>query len=219
VTFSRAGFTGAAAFPAHWAGDENSTWEAYRASITAGLTAGVGGIFFWGWDLAGFSGDIPDAELYLRSAAAACFAPIMQYHSEFNHHREPSVDRTPWNIAARTGSPSVMDIYRRFARLREELMPYLAEQAARSIETGRPLMRPLLFDHPGDPEIWNWPQQWRLGDDLLVSPVTEPGVAEWPVYLPAGEWEDYFSGERHTGPVVVRRAVPLDELPVYRLAS
>jgi alpha-glucosidase (family GH31 glycosyl hydrolase) len=219
VTFSRAGFTGAAAFPAHWAGDENSTWEAYRASITAGLTAGVGGIFFWGWDLAGFSGDIPDAELYLRSAAAACFAPIMQYHSEFNHHREPSVDRTPWNIAARTGSPSVMDIYRRFARLREELMPYLAEQAARSIETGRPLMRPLLFDHPGDSEIWNWPQQWRLGDDLLVSPVTEPGVAEWPVYLPAGEWEDYFSGERHTGPVVVRRAVPLDELPVYRLAS
>ncbi|MCP2324519.1 alpha-glucosidase (family GH31 glycosyl hydrolase) [Hamadaea flava] len=219
VTFSRAGFTGAAAFPAHWAGDENSTWEAFRASITAGLTAGVGGIFFWGWDLAGFSGDVPDAELYLRSAAAACFAPIMQYHSEFNHHREPSVDRTPWNIADRSGTPDVVDGYRRFARLREELVPYLAEQSARSIETGRPLMRPLFFDHPGEPEIWNWPRQWRLGDDLLVAPVTSPGVREWPVYLPEGEWADYFTGVRHTGPAVVTRAAPLDEIPVYRRLS
>jgi hypothetical protein len=53
----------------------------------------------------------------------------MQYHSEFNHHRDPSVDRTPRNIAARTGEPRVLEVFRRFARLREELVPYLAEQA------------------------------------------------------------------------------------------
>ncbi|MEW2384663.1 TIM-barrel domain-containing protein [Micromonospora sp. NPDC047707] len=216
VTFSRAGFTGSAAFPAHWAGDEDSTWEAYRASITAGLTAGVGGIFFWGWDLAGFSGDIPDAELYLRSAAAACFSPVMQYHSEFNHHREPLVDRTPWNIAARTGEPRVLDVFRRFARLREELVPYLVEQAQRSVQTGKPLMRPLFFDHPDDKRVWDWPQQWQLGDDLLVAPVTEPGARTWPVWLPPGEWEDFFTGERHTGPVELDRPAPLDEIPVYR---
>ncbi|MFE9204533.1 TIM-barrel domain-containing protein [Micromonospora sp. NPDC007230] len=216
VTFSRAGFTGSAVAPAHWAGDEDSTWEAYRASITAGLTAGVGGIYFWGWDLAGFSGEIPDAELYLRSAAAACFAPLMQYHSEFNHHREPSVDRTPWNIAERTGEPRVLEVFRRFARLREDLVPYLVEQAERSVRTGKPLMRPLFFDHPGDERVWNWPQQWQLGDDLLVSPVTEPGVTTWPVWLPAGEWEDFFTGERHVGPVEVHRSVPIDEIPVYR---
>ena len=40
-TFSRAGYTGAGAFPTHWAGDENSLWEAYRRSIVAGLTAGL----------------------------------------------------------------------------------------------------------------------------------------------------------------------------------
>ena len=216
ITFSRAGFTGSAAFPAHWAGDEDSTWEAYRASITAGLTAGVGGIFFWGWDLAGFSGEIPDAELYLRSAAAACFAPIMQYHSEFNHHRRPSVDRTPWNIAERTGEPRVLDVFRRFARLREDLVPYLVEQAQRSLRTGKPLMRPLFFDHPDDKRVWDWPRQWQLGDDLLVAPVTEPGVSTWPVWLPSGKWEDFFTGERHVGPVEVHRTVPLDEIPVYR---
>lgn len=216
VTFSRAGFTGSAAFPAHWAGDEDSTWAAYRASIIAGLTAGVGGIFYWGWDLAGFSGDIPDVELYLRSAAAACFAPIMQYHSEFNHHREPSADRTPWNIAERTGELRVVEIFRRFARLREELVPYLMEQVQRSVRTGKPLMRPLFFDHPNDQRVWDWPQQWQLGDDLLVAPVTEPGATAWPVWLPAGEWEDFFTGERHTGPVEVDRPAPLDEIPVYR---
>ena len=188
----------------------------YDRRIIAGLTAGIGGIFFWGWDLGGFSGEIPDAELYLRSAAMACFCPIMQYHSEFNHHRQPSRDRTPWNIAERTGSPDVMAVFRRFATLRESLVPYLVEQARLSVHSGAPLMRPLCFDHPDDKRIFDWPLQYQLGDDLLVAPVTEPGVTTWPVYLPAGEWEDFFTGERHTGPVEVDRRVPLNEIPVYR---
>ena len=215
VTFSRAGFTGSAAYPAHWSGDEDSTWEAYRAAVTAGLTAASSGIFFWGWDLAGFSGEIPDAELYLRATAMACFCPIMQYHSEFNHHRSPSRDRTPWNIAERTGDDRVLPVFRRFAKLRERLVPYLVEQAARSVESGRPLMRPLFFDYGDDERIWSYPRQYQLGDDLLVAPVTDPGAATWRVYLPAGEWADLFTGERHMGPVVVERPVPLDEIPVY----
>jgi len=55
----------------------------------------------------------------------------MQYHSEFNHHREPSNDRTPWNVAERTGDPAGLTLFRRFARLCEELVPYLVEQARR----------------------------------------------------------------------------------------
>ena len=215
VTFSRAGFTGAAAAPCHWAGDEDSTWDAYRASITAGLTAGVSGIWFWGWDLAGFSGEIPDAELYLRATAMACFCPIMQYHSEFNHHRLPSRDRTPWNIAERTGDASVLDTFRRFAQLRETLVPYLVAQARITVATGRPLMRPLFFDHD-DARVWEWPLQYQLGDELLVAPVTAPGVTRWPVYLPAGQWTDFFTGQVHNGPCVVDRPVPLTEIPVYR---
>jgi alpha-glucosidase (family GH31 glycosyl hydrolase) len=215
ITFSRAGFTGSAAYPCHWAGDEDSTWEAFRASITAGLTAGASGIFFWGWDLAGFSGEIPSAELYLRAAAMACLCPIMQYHSEFNHHRQPSRDRTPWNIAARTGDPRVLPIYRRFAELREALVPYLTEQAALSVKTSKPLMRALFFDAPDDPEIWRWPYEYFFGDDLLVAPVTEPDVESCQVYLPRGEWIDAWTGETHLGPLVVNRRAPLQEIPVY----
>lgn len=214
VTFSRAGFTGSQSHGAFWAGDENSTWEAFRWSMFAGLSAASSGILYWGWDFAGFSGEIPDAELYLRSAATAAFVPIMQYHSEFNHHRTPSRDRTPWNIADRTGDDRVIPVFKKFTDLRERLVPYLAASARASIETSAPLMRPLYFDHPGDPLVWEHPLQWMLGADLLVAPVLEPGAADWSVYLPAGEWVDAFTGERH-GPGIVTRPTPIEELPVY----
>lgn len=215
VTFSRSGFTGSGAFPLHWAGDEDSTWLAYRASITAGLTAGASGIFFWGWDLAGFSGEIPDAELYLRSAAMACLCPIMQYHSEFNHHREPSRDRSPWNIAERTGDARVLPAYRKFAQLRERLNGYLSSQAQVSAERAVPLMRALFFEWPADPSIWAYPYQYMLGDDVLVAPVVVPGVAEWDVYLPAGDWVDAWRDTSIHGPAVVRVPAPLEEIPVF----
>ena len=219
VTFSRAGFTGSQAHGTFWAGDENSTWEAFRWSLFAGLNASSSGIVYWGWDLGGFSGEVPDGELYLRSAQAAAFVPIMQYHAEFNHHRLPSHDRTPWNIAERNNDSRVLPVFRRFAKLREALIPYLAEQARKTVETSAPLLRPLYFDYPADEEVWRHPLQWMLGDDLLVAPVTEPGAAEWATYLPEGEWVDAFTGERHAGRQVVSRAVPIDELPVYLRAA
>jgi alpha-glucosidase (family GH31 glycosyl hydrolase) len=215
VTFSRAGFTGAAAYPCHWAGDEDSTWEAFRASITAGLTAGACGVFFWGWDLAGFSGEVPSAELYLRAAAMACFCPIMQYHSEFNHHRRPSRDRTPWNIAKRSGDARVVPIFRRYARLRERLLPYIVQQAERSLASGLPLMRALLFEAPTDPAIWDFPHQYLFGDEMLISPVTVPGATSWQAYLPPGEWVDAWTREHLSGGSIISRPTALDEIPAY----
>src|SRR5690606_37222166 len=194
VTFSRAGFTGSQAHGAFWAGDENSTWEAFRWSLTAGLTAAASGIVHWGWDFAGFSGEIPSAELYLRSAAAAAFVPIMQYHSEFNHHRTPSRDRTPWNIAQQHGDDRVIPEFRRIVELRERLVPYPAASARSAIADGAPLMRPLFFDFADDERLWGHPLQWMLGTDLLISPVTEEGATRWRSALPAGDWVDAWTG-------------------------
>ncbi|HEX4444229.1 MAG TPA: TIM-barrel domain-containing protein [Galbitalea sp.] len=215
VTFSRAGFTGSQAHGAFWAGDENSTWDAFRWSLTAGLTASASGILYWGWDIGGFSGDLPTPELYLRSAAAAAFVPIMQYHSEFNHHRLPLRDRTPWNVAEESGDDRVIPVFRRFVQVRERLNGYLVEQAASAIARGEPLMRPLFFDFPGDEQVWLHPLQWMLGSDLLVAPVTEEGRRDWDVYLPEGVWVDAWTGESVTGGRVVNRPAPIDEVPVY----
>jgi alpha-glucosidase (family GH31 glycosyl hydrolase) len=138
----------------------------------------------------------------------------MQYHSEFNHHRRPSRDRTPWNVAERSGDPRVLPLFRRFVELRERLVPYIDEQARRSIESGKPLMRALFFE-VDDERIWDFPDQWFFGDDLLVAPVVDAGADGRRLYLPAGEWVDAWNGEALVGPDVIDRDAPLDEIPVY----
>lgn len=216
LTFSRAGFTGAQLFPCHWAGDENSTWEAFRASLLAGLNAGLSGIPFWGWDIAGFSGEIPSAELYLRAAGMAAFCPIMQYHSEFNDHRTPLRDRTPWNIAERTGQPEVLDIYRKYVKTRMDLLPYITAEARHCTETGEPLMRPLFLDWSTDPHAWQIADQYCFGRSLLVAPVLEPDKTERRLYLPAGQWRDFWTGEEYSGQQWITVPAPLDRIPVFK---
>lgn len=215
VTFSRAGFTGAGTTPCHWAGDEDSTWEAYRASILAGLSAGVSGVFAWGFDHGGFSGEIPTSELYLRTAAMAMLCPIMQYHAEYNDHRRPSNDRTPWNIADRHDAPEVLEVYRRFTELRDRLVDYLHEQYHAGIDTGRPLMRPLALHWPRDRRIWDFPYQYMLGDHLLVAPVTQPGIEQVDVYLPQGTWVDVWDRAQHDGGQVITVDAPFDRIPAF----
>lgn len=215
VTFSRAGFAGSSAYPTFWAGDEDSTWDAFRASVRAGITASASGIFFWGWDIGGFSGDLPSSELYLRGAAMATFCPIMQFHSEFNHHREPSNDRSPWNIATQNGDPEVVTIFRKFTQLRNSLIPYLAQEGEVAINSGRPLMAGLFFDYGDDPEIWNASYQYMLGRYLLVAPVTEPGVTRAKVYLPKGKWMDFWSTEKFEGEQWIEIDAPFNRLPVF----
>lgn len=219
ITFSRAGYTGIQDSPLHWAGDQDSTWSAHRSVLKAVLNSGLSGIPFMGWDIGGFSGAIPTPELYLRSAAMACFGSVMQYHSEFNDHIDPHVDRTPWNIAERTGSPEVIDIYRFFARLRMALIPYITREAAHCSETGEPLMRCLFIDHPGDPRCWEVEDQYFFGRSILVAPVMEEGLDERSVYLPNGEWIDFWSGESINGGVEITVKTPLDRIPVYRVTD
>jgi alpha-glucosidase (family GH31 glycosyl hydrolase) len=215
LTFSRAGFTGAQRYPAHWAGDEDSTWEAFRHSIFAGLSAGVSGIPFWGWDIGGFSGEIPSAELYLRATAMAAFCPIMQYHAEYNSHQLPRRDRTPWNIQDRTGDEAVIRTYRFYANLRLNLMPYLITEARHCVETGQPMMRALALAYPDDLTCADFPYQYLFGRDLLVTPVVEEGATEYPVYLPDGTWYDLWTGARLRGQQVVQPQTPIHVIPVY----
>ncbi len=214
VTFSRAGFTGSQRSPLHWAGDENSTWEAFQHSIYAGLSAAMSGISFWGWDFGGFSGDIPSAELYLRAAAMATFCPVMQYHSEYNAHRQPSNDRTPWNIQARTGDARVLPIFQQFIQARQALMPYILAEAEHSAATGEPMMRALKLWYPQARDF-----DYLFGRDLLVCPVVAPDVKQMTVYIPPGDWADYWTGERLSGDRFISVETPLERIPVFSRKS
>jgi alpha-glucosidase (family GH31 glycosyl hydrolase) len=216
VTFSRAGFEGSQTIPAHWSGDERSTFEAFRNSLRAGLTAGLSGLPFWGWDLGGFNGDVPDAELYLRGAAMAAFCPLMQYHAESKGERNR--DRTPWNIAERTGDPRVVPLYRQFAQARMNLLPYLWAEAQHCAATGEAMMRALAADYPG-PDFRRVDDQYLLGRSLLVAPVVHPGAVTRTVALPPGTWVPLFGGGSVEGPRVIEVPAPLSEIPVWYKAG
>jgi alpha-D-xyloside xylohydrolase len=213
ICFSRAGYTGAQTFPAHWAGDERSTWDAFKRSLLAGLSAGMSGVIFWGWDFAGFSGEVPSAELYLRGAQMACFCPIMQYHAESK--AEHNQDRTPWNIAERSGDPRALTGYAFYANLRMQLLPYLEREAAHCVAARTPLMRAMLLDHQNDPVAARLWDQYGLGRDLLVAPVIEEGATARDVYLPAGRWWDLFEERWLDGGRWHRVEAPLERIPVF----
>jgi alpha-D-xyloside xylohydrolase len=213
ICFSRAGYTGAQTFPAHWAGDERSTWDAFKRSLLAGLSAGMSGVIFWGWDFAGFSGEVPGAELYIRGAQMAAFCPIMQYHAESK--AEFNQDRTPWNIAERSGDERALTVYAFYARLRMQLMPYLGREADHAVASKSALMRAMLLDHQHDPAAVPLWDQYMFGRDLLVAPVIEEGATRRSVYLPAGRWWHLLQERWLEGGATHEVDAPPNEIPVF----
>ncbi len=213
VTFSRAGFTGAQRMPMHWAGDERSTWEAFRASIRAGLSSGLSGIIFWGWDLAGFHGDTPTAELYIRSAQMAAFCPVMQYHAETKG--EFNRDRTPWNIADRTGDIRALTIYRVYSILRMNMLPYIYSEAVKCSRNCEPLMRAMFYEFPDDSECRDIDMQYMFGRNMLVAPVIEEGKTMNRVYLPEGRWYGLFDNKLYDKSGYYDIEAPIDVIPVF----
>ena len=223
VLFSRAGYVGAQTQPIHWAGDQHSEWSEFAACLTAGISAGLSGVLFWSFDISGFAGPIPGAELYLRATAMGCFCPVMQWHAEprtgqFEAGLGASYnnDRSPWNLAEKLGDPSVLSIACEFANLREQLRPYLWREANYCAANGRPMMAHLCLDFPDDPLAYGIHDQYLLGRELLVAPLTREGENTREVYLPQGEWTDYFTGETLRGGQTVRVTCPLTRIPVYR---
>jgi hypothetical protein len=93
-------------------------------------------------------------------------------------------------------------------------VPYLEELAGEAARTGLPLIRPMVLAFPADERAALHRYQYMLGPDLLVAPIYQPGTRR-SVYLPAGEWYDYFSGRRHSGPIEIEAEAPLDRMPLF----
>lgn len=222
VTFSRAGYKGAQSFPIHWAGDQMSEYEEFRSQVKAGLSAGLSGIIFWGFDIAGFAGDLPTTDLFLRSTAMAAFSPVMQFHSEprygqfFLEKRRSWInDRTPWNMAEVNGEPLILEVYKKYANIRMNLMPYIYNEAIYCSEQGRPMFAHLIVDYPKDKKVINIEDEYLFGRSMLVAPIIQEGANARTVYLPKGIWHDFFRGEKYEGGREFEYVCPLGEIPVF----
>lgn len=207
VLFSRAGYAGAHRTPIHWAGDHQSTNEEFRSILTAGLSAAMSGMAFWSFDIGGFAGALPDADLYKRSTQMACFSPVMQWHSEpeGGQFKEllPGIsgnnERSPWNIARIYGKPELMEELRYWHELRMELLPYLYETAKEAVEDNKPMMRPLIYSFQKDENCLHVEDEYMLGDKLLVAPLMEKEQETREVYFPEGIWYGFFTGQKYEG--------------------
>ncbi|MGH9742718.1 MAG: DUF5110 domain-containing protein, partial [Candidatus Acidiferrum sp.] len=81
--------------------------------------------------------------------------------------------------------------------------------------TGMPIMRALWLHYPDDPKAVACGDEYMWGRNILVAPVIEKGATARQVYLPAGDWYDFWTEERFEGGREISRSVDLETLPLY----
>ena len=201
---SRAGFAGIQRYAANWMGDNLSRWDHLWVSLPMAAGLGVSGQAFVGADVGGFAGN-SNAELYLRWMQYGALTPFFRNHSELGN-----VDQYAW-----AWGDVVLGIVRDAIRLRYRLMPYLYAAFLGAAQTGEPVQRPLVFDYQDDPTVRDIDDEYLLGSDLLVAPVTAAGTTSRQVYLPAGSWYDWHTGELVGGGRYVVAPTPMERIPIY----
>ena len=111
--------------------------------------------------------------------------------------------------------PRYEDVNRRAIELRYELLPHIYNVMQQASETGVPAFRPLLLEYPDDPATWERDDEFLFGSDLLVAPVLREGAGDREVYLPAGDWYDYYRGWRFEGRRTHLVPVTMEAIPVF----
>ncbi len=203
---TRSGCPGIQRYAQTWSGDNSTGWDTLKYNIPMGLGFGMSGQPNTGHDVGGFWGEVPSPELLVRWVQNGIFHPRFSIHS----WRLDGSATEPWT------HPEVIDIIREMIRLRYRLVPYLYSLFAHAENTGEPIIRPLVYEFPGDPHVVDESFDFLLGDGLLVASVFVEGAREREVYLPAGiRWCDVYrgvwleGGQRVTLPAPLERATVL----------
>jgi alpha-glucosidase len=205
---SRAGFAGIQRYAANWMGDNLSRWDHLLVGITMGSGFGVSGQPFVGADIGGFHGH-SNAELFLRWMQYGTLTPFCRNHSEIGN-----VDQYAWAFG-----PVIQDLVRAAIQLRYRLLPYIYTAFWGAAQTGAPVQRPLVFDYQYDGTVRDLDDQYLFGTDLLVAPVTQPGMTQRQVYLPDGDWYDWHTDEPSAGERFVLAPTPMDRIPLFARAG
>jgi alpha-D-xyloside xylohydrolase len=201
IVFARSSYASGQRFPVHWGGDCWSNFESMAESLRGGLSLTSCGFAYWSHDIGGFEGNPPPA-VYKRWIQFGLLSSHSRLHGS-------SFYRVPWLV----DEESCL-VLQAFTRLKHQLMPYLYAKAIEASETGVPMMRSMVLEHPHDPACATLDRQYQLGEALLVAPVfTESGEVDF--YLPQGRWTHLLSGEVKEGGRWHREAHDFMSLPLY----
>lgn len=201
---TRACYAGTQKYSTAWTGDNNSLWAHLQMAIPQLCNLGLSGMPFVGTDVGGFGADTTP-ELLARWVQVGCFSPLFRNHSAVGTKRQE-----PWLFGK-----EVLDIYRKYVKLRYQWIPYFYDLFYEEERTGAPVMRPLVFEFEKDETARTCNDEFMMGSRILVAPVVSQGMCKRMVYLPEGVWYDYWTREKITGPVWLVRDAPLDTCPIY----
>jgi alpha-D-xyloside xylohydrolase len=196
ILWARSGFTGSQAYPASWAGDNQPNFgkNGLAGVVVAGQSAAMCGFAIWGSDIGGYQ-DSPKiwsstpANLFERWTQFGALSPIMQMHRQLATGRQ-----YPWSF----GDEGTAN-YRFYARLHTALFPYLYTCAQQCSTSGLPIIRPLVLMDQADTNTYGIQHTYLLGDDLLAAVIVTNLATTRTVYLPAGNWYDFFTQQKFAG--------------------
>ena len=229
--FNRSGWIGTAAqSQITWGGDPTTSWgfDGLASALRNGLSMGLSGVSLWGSDIGGyFALSVPQTtpELERRWIELGFVSGVMR--TEATGYSLAKSDR------AQIFDPDVLPVWARYARLRTQLMPYLAAAEREYDRSGLPIMRQLALVYPSDDKATARDDEEMFGPDLLAAPVLEPGATKRRLYLPAGRWIELWRSARltyntalrpttalvHQGPAEITVDAPQQEIPMFARAG
>ena len=225
VNLTRSSFAGQQRYATvSWNGDTFASWDSFKKQIPGSLNYFASGTPYWTTDIGCFfvkttprwfwKGEFPDGvnddaykEFYTRMFQWGTFLPILRSHGT-------ETPREIWHFGEE-GSP-YYDAILGMIRLRYSMLPYIYSMADAQTRSGYSMARPLAFDFPKDRNVFDIKDQYIFGD-IMVCPVTDPGVKSRSVYLPKSEagWIDFWTGTRFVGGEMIEADAPLDRLPLF----
>jgi alpha-glucosidase/alpha-D-xyloside xylohydrolase len=217
-----------------WSGDVYSTWETLKTQVPIAINTSLTGIPYWGTDIGGF---VPTseftAELYLRWFQFGAFCTLFRSHGRTWKLRLPwgwnTGDPGPVEVrnydgasvpdASQLHNAQVEPICRKYLELRYRMLPYLYSAVRECATTGMPVMRALWLHYPNDPVAVARNDHYLWGRSILVAPVVEKAATARSVYLPRGNWFDFWTNDRIEGGREISRSVDLETIPLYAAAG
>ena len=219
---TRSAFAGLQRYGAgSWSGDIRASWDVFKKQIPAGLNFSMCGIPYWNTDIGAWHpyGNVYNTantdpgyqEFYCRWFQFATFNPMMRAHGTGSPREIYQFgERGYW----------AFDVQEKFLNLRYSLLPYIYSTAWRTTNEGYSFLRHMSMEAPADSNTYGLDDQFMFGQAFLVAPILEDGAGESrtvrrEVYLPAGTWVDFWTGEAVSGGRRVTKAAPIDIIPVY----
>jgi alpha-glucosidase len=201
---TRAAYSGTQRYTSTWTGDNVATWEHLSIANIQAQRMCMSGYSFVGSDIGGFA-EQPNGELFARWIQLGVFHPFCRTHSSGDHG-----DQEPWAFGV-----NVTNVVRKFIELRYQLLPYLYTAFWRYANEGIPILKSLVLFDQQDAHTHYRNDEFVFGEKILVCPILEPNAKGRRMYLPIGNWYNYWTDEVVEGGQELWVDADLDSMPIF----